>query len=210
MRTMEWRILFLGPVGAGKTAAIKTISDVEVVGTEARASDETAQLKHSTTVAMDMGVMKLGEAGRVVLYGAPGQERFDFMWEILLRQTRGIVILVDQRAEDPLAILGNYLAALRRYVVGALPPVVVGVTHTDLAPTATLDAYRDYLQRHAADLGGARVPVFRTDARHPRDVRNLLLALTAMLEFDERIGPLAERPKAASPGRAIGARLALA
>jgi uncharacterized protein len=184
---MEWRILFLGPVGAGKTEAIKTISDIDLVSTEEQATDETALIKSNTTVAMDMGVMHLGANDKVVLYGAPGQDRFDFMWEILLDQTRGLIILIDHSHQDPLRCLDHYLNALRRLTNGAPPPLVIGVTHTEQAPADCLDAYRNFLLTHAADLGGAKLPVFRTDARNRRDVRNLLLALTAMLEFDGRL-----------------------
>ena len=34
----------MGPVGAGKTTAIHTLSDIEVVHTEARATDATRHL----------------------------------------------------------------------------------------------------------------------------------------------------------------------
>ena len=183
---MEWRILFLGPVGAGKTQAIKTISDIEVVSTEEQATDETALLKENTTVAMDMGLMRIGDSDKVILYGAPGQERFDFMWEILLDQAQGIVILVNHADAKPLDALHGYVSALRRLTVGAPPPFVVCVTHTDEGSHSTLDEYRDYLHTQAAELGGTRIPVMRTDARNIRDVRNSLIALTALLEFDER------------------------
>lgn len=184
---MEWRILFLGPVGAGKTEAIKTISDIEVVSTEEEATNETALLKTNTTVAMDMGVMKLSDEDRVILYGAPGQDRFSFMWEILLEQTQGVVVLVNHSHPEALDTLAHYIGALREMCFGSVPPVVVGITHADLRPEVPLSTYRDWLGQHATDLGGTRLPVFTTDARQRRDVRNLLLALTAMLEFDERL-----------------------
>lgn len=183
---MEWRILFLGPVGAGKTQAIKTISDIEVVGTEEEATDEVALLKKNTTVAMDMGLMRLGDEGQVILYGAPGQERFDFMWEILLDQTQGIVILINHSEQAPLDRLAYYVNALRRMTNGAPPPFVVCITHSDMGSHSTLDEYRQFLRSEAEDIGGARIPVFRTDARERRDVRNSLIALTAMLEFTNR------------------------
>lgn len=81
---MQWGILFMGPVGAGKTQAIDTISDIEVVNTDERASDQTRLMKSSTTVSMDVGTLQLGEGAKLRLYGAPGQDRFDFMWDILL------------------------------------------------------------------------------------------------------------------------------
>lgn len=184
---MDWSILFLGPVGAGKTEAIRTMSDIEVVSTEAGATDETALLKANTTVAMDMGVMHLEGQDKVVLYGAPGQDRFDFMWEILLEQARGLVLLVDHSRQDPVADLAHYTTQLRRLGEGAPPrPMVIGVTHADLAPQVPLDGYRRYLRDHAADLGGETLPVCRADARNRREVNNLLLALTSMMDFAER------------------------
>lgn len=185
---MEWRILFLGQVGAGKTEAIRTISDIEVVSTEEEATDEVALLKSATTVAMDMGVMRVGEEGKVILYGAPGQDRFSFMWEILLEQTEGVILLLNHAQGDAVATLAHYVGELRKLTQGAPPPMVVGITHTDLAPGGALEPYRQYLREQASDLGGERIPVLRADARQRRDVRNLLLALTAMLEFDERLG----------------------
>ena len=69
----------MGPVGAGKTTAIQALSDIEVIATEAKASDDVRKLKKTTTVAMDYGVMNLGNGDQVRLYGAPGQKRFDLM-----------------------------------------------------------------------------------------------------------------------------------
>ena len=67
---MESRILFLGPVGAGKTTAVRTMSDIPVVDTDVLASDEVRTMKATTTVAMDLGVMELDGGDRIVLYGA--------------------------------------------------------------------------------------------------------------------------------------------
>jgi signal recognition particle receptor subunit beta len=183
---MESSILFLGPVGAGKTQAIRTISDIEVVSTEADATDETARLKRQTTVAMDMGVMHLDGQDKVILYGAPGQDRFDFMWEILLTQVRGLVLLIDHSGKDPVADLAHYIKQLRVLDDGRTRPLVIGVTHADLAVWRSLAIYREYLRDNAADQGGETIPVFRADARNRREVNNLLLALTSMMDFLER------------------------
>ena len=69
-----YKIVFAGPVGSGKTRAVKTLSDIEVVSTEADATDDVKNLKHQTTVAMDYGVMNLANGDKVRLYGTPGQE----------------------------------------------------------------------------------------------------------------------------------------
>jgi signal recognition particle receptor subunit beta len=194
---MEWSILFAGPVGAGKTQAIRTISDIEVVSTEAAATDDIAQLKENTTVAMDMGVLHLQGQDKVRLYGAPGQNRFDFMWDILLLQARGLVLLIDHSRPDPIADLDFYLREMLDRMGKRPLPVVIGVTHMDLGASSDLDPYRDYLSRRVVTSLGGVTPVFETDARNSRDVRTLLMALTSMLDMLERF-PLRAKPAAFS------------
>jgi signal recognition particle receptor subunit beta len=192
---MEWSILFAGPVGAGKTQAIRTISDIEVVSTEALATDEVAQLKQNTTVAMDMGVLHLDGHDKVRLYGAPGQSRFDFMWDILLQQARGLVLLIDHSRADPVADLDFYLSDLLDRMGHRPLPVVIGITHMDLATSADLQPYHDYLSHRAASGMAGVAPIFEVDARHARDVRTLLMTLTSMLDMFERF-PVRSKPAA--------------
>ena len=95
-----YKLVFAGPVGAGKTTAIQTLSDIEVVSTDAHASDEVRLLKKTTTVAMDYGLMKLASGDQVRLYGTPGQQRFDFMWEILSENALGLVLMLKASAQN--------------------------------------------------------------------------------------------------------------
>ena len=90
---IESKIIFTGPVGVGKTTAIAAISDEPPIQTDARASDMTLARKANTTVAMDYGVIRLDESTKVHLYGTPGQERFDFMWEILSQGSIGLILI---------------------------------------------------------------------------------------------------------------------
>ena len=184
---MESRILFLGPVGAGKTTAVRTISDIEVVDTDVRASDEVAALKTSTTVAMDMGVLQISDADRIVLYGAPGQDRFDFMWEILLEQCDAVLLVLDHSADDPLADLHRYHSALMR-AGQQRRPLAIGLTHTDRAVQRPLSLYDDYLKTLKARCGCMMCtpPVQTMDARDRSDVRAALVTLAAMLEVAQR------------------------
>ena len=97
----NYKIIFTGPVGAGKSTAIAALSDVPPVTTDEQASDMTKDLKPTTTVAMDYGVMKLDGDERIHLYGTPGQERFNFMWDILSEGGLGLVMLLDNTRTDP-------------------------------------------------------------------------------------------------------------
>ncbi len=89
------KMVISGAVNAGKTEFIKTISEIEVVSTERRATDDIKLLKKETTVAMDFGRIAIDGETVLHLYGTPGQKRFDFMWEILSEGMLGLVIVVD-------------------------------------------------------------------------------------------------------------------
>jgi len=77
------KMVVTGPFSAGKTEFIKTISEIDVVSTERKITDETKRVKEATTVAMDFGRITVDEDLVLYLFGTPGQKRFDFMWEIL-------------------------------------------------------------------------------------------------------------------------------
>ena len=184
---MEKRILFLGPVGSGKTCAIQAISDIEPVNTDVMAFEDEAQLKDTTTVAMDLGVLELDEVDRVVLYGAPGQDRFNFMQDILLDQCEGVVLLLNHAADNPLEDLNQYWHNLheRRSVT---VPLVIGVTHTDWMPERPMSIYNERLLGLRADTRKVvpMPPVLAMDARRHQDVRAALVTLVAVLEMAQR------------------------
>lgn len=56
--------------------------------------------KTSTTVAFDFGRITLDSHNVLYLFGAPGQERFWFLWDRLFSGTLGAVVLVDTRRID--------------------------------------------------------------------------------------------------------------
>lgn len=175
MKTDHYKVLFTGPVGAGKTTAIRTISDNLPMMTDVHATDETRDRKSHTTVAMDFGVIRLGPTEVVHLYGTPGQDRFDFMWEILQEGALGLVILVDNARTDPVEDLHRFIDAYEDFIASAA--VVVGVTRTDVQPVPDRAMYVRSLANR-----GLRCPVFTVDARDERDVSLLLQALLYCLD----------------------------
>ncbi|AUZ05896.1 MULTISPECIES: GTP-binding protein [Vitreoscilla] len=167
---IESKIIFTGPVGVGKTTAIAAISDEPPIQTDARASDMTLSRKANTTVAMDYGVIRLDESTKVHLYGTPGQERFDFMWEILSQGSIGLILMLDNTRSNPLKDLTFFMEAFADLIEVA--PMVIGVTKMDLQPKPNLDVYRNYLHENKINA-----PVFEIDAREENDVKNLVMAL---------------------------------
>lgn len=166
------KIIFSGTVGAGKSTAIATLSDIATVSTEAIATDATARMKKTTTVAMDYGLLILPNGEKVMLYGTPGQERFSFMWEILAEGGIGLILLINNSSPDPLRQLEKYLGAFKNFI--ASTAVAIGITHMDRSSAFELVDYR----RKVATLGYPAIPaIFRVDARRRTDVAMLVRAL---------------------------------
>ena len=166
-------IIFAGPVGAGKTTAICAVSEIEPLLTDALATDETRDRKEKTTVAMDYGRITRGDGERVHLYGTPGQDRFDFMWEILLKGGTGLILLIDNARPDPLGDVRTYAEAFAGII--REQRLVFGITRTDLKTSPKIDDYREFL-----DMFSLRVPVLAIDARKACDVRNLIETLLSL------------------------------
>ncbi|MBL4796072.1 MAG: ATP/GTP-binding protein [Oleispira sp.] len=181
----QYKIIFSGSVGAGKSTAIKVISDIEVVATEARASDHIQKMKESTTVAMDYGRINLDAETTVHLYGTPGQERFSFMWEILAQGALGLVLLIDCSATAIKTDINRYLAAFKDFIKENA--VVIGLTRSDLSTGIDWEMIYDTLAEN--DISA---PVFEVDARNKTDINMLVEALVLSIDptIDSTINPV--------------------
>lgn len=166
----ENKIIFTGPVGVGKTTAIAAISDEALVQTDASASDMTLDRKRNTTVAMDYGPSAWMRIPKSIYYSTPGQERFNFMWEILSQGSMGLVLLLDNARTNPLKDLEFFLHSFRGLLEKA--SVVVGITKMDIRSQPGIDVYHKYLAKH-----NLNVPVFEIDARKEDDVKQLVSAM---------------------------------
>jgi small GTP-binding protein len=175
MSLIDRKIIFTGPVGSGKTTAIESISDINIVSTNQSASDMARQRKKETTVAMDYGVINLGNNEKVHLYGTPGQERFDFMWSILTKGGLGLILLLDNTRKDPFQDMKFYTNAFKEFI--AEQQMIVGITRMDLQNTPNINQYREWLSQL-----GLSAPIFEIDAREREDVSTLLQGLLLATE----------------------------
>ena len=121
------KIVVTGPFAAGKTTLIRTISEITVLSTEKGITDETRSRKNDTTVAMDFGRITIDRDLVLYLFGTPGQDRFDFMWEILGEGMLGYILLVDSERQDSLDEAVGILAAFRKM---ARVPFVVALNRS--------------------------------------------------------------------------------
>lgn len=171
----EHKIILTGPVGAGKSTAIRSLSDIEPVSTDELASDITKARKSQTTVAMDYGLLKLDGGETIHLYGTPGQERFDFMWDILTTGGIGLVLLINNARPAPFKDLAFFLAAFSGFIDKSA--LAIGVTQMDIADAPTLDDYYAELPAKYSNT-----PVFEVDARNKNDVVILVESLLFSLD----------------------------
>jgi signal recognition particle receptor subunit beta len=171
------KIIFTGPMGAGKTTAIASISEIPPIATEVHCSDEALARKDSTTVAMDYGYFSLDDGIKIHLYGTPGQERFNYMWKILSVGGIGLILLLDNAntTSSPLDDMVFYLDAFEDFI--STTGVVIGVTRMDVSRRLLLEDYHNKLLER-----GQIFPVFEVDVRQSNDVKILIHALLAILQ----------------------------
>ncbi len=109
------KMVVTGPFNSGKTSFIGSVSEIPVVRTERKITDNTRATKEQTTVAMDFGRITIDKDLALYLFGTPGQKRFDFMWEILSEGMLGFVVLVDSARPETFREARRILDTFRTY-----------------------------------------------------------------------------------------------
>jgi signal recognition particle receptor subunit beta len=168
------KIVIVGGFGVGKTTMVRSVSEIRPLSTEETMTqaglgiDETGGVtgvaaKTTTTVAFDFGRISLNEQMVLYLFGAPGQERFWFLWDRLFSGTLGAVVLVDTRR------LADSWYAIDRLEHHGTPFIVArnnfpGATHS-------IEKVRDALSLPD------EVPLVDCDARDRASAKQVLISL---------------------------------
>ncbi len=162
------KMVVTGPFAAGKTQFIRTISEIDVVATEAKISRPEERIKEETTVAMDFGRITVDDDLVLYLFGTPGQRRFEFMWEILSEGMLGFIVIVDSTRPETFREARLILDTFRTY---APTPYVVAANKQD-----SDDAWSPEDLRIALRIDPA-VKVLPCVATDKESVKNVLLEL---------------------------------
>ncbi len=162
------KVVVTGPFAAGKTTLIRTISEITVLSTERGVTDSTRKRKAETTVAMDFGRITIDRVLVLYLFGTPGQDRFDFMWEILGEGMIGYLLLIDADREDSVEQAVAIHGAFRKM---ARVPYVVALNRASADDHALVETVRNRL-----DIPGD-IAILACDATDKESVKNVLLAL---------------------------------
>ena len=166
------KIVIAGGFGVGKTTMVQALSEIpplvteETLTTASVGVDDVTAVpgKTTTTVAMDFGRISMAELV-LYLFGTPGQDRFWFMWDDLVRGAIGAIVLVDTGRLDAAFAPLDYFESKN-------VPFIVAVNEFEGGPKYPLNEIAEALALPDD------VPLITVDARDRASAKRALVRIT--------------------------------
>lgn len=175
--SVHLRVALMGPMGIGKTTAIRTVCGDLTVDCDVPNLDTATHAKATTTVGADFGEVDLGDGDKLQIYGCPGQERFNFVRQWVLSSSAGVFVMTDLHEPDAVAETARLLAEVASCPSSPLAAVLVSRPATH----AQIDAFAAALMQKGAGL----VPVLQADVRDRQQMLDMLQVLASMLSLKD-------------------------
>ncbi len=171
-----YKIIVTGSFNSGKTTFVRAISEIEPITTDKPVSEPMLKIiKPLTTVAMDFGVLTVDKDLVLHIYATPGQERFDVIYDILLKNALALIVLGDATDRGSVSSMRKFF---NKFISLKKLPAVFALTKVDL-PHRLPD------EEINMALGGipSDIPILKINATHKEDVKKTLLtALQRLLD----------------------------
>jgi hypothetical protein len=172
------RVSLLGPMGIGKTTALRSLCGQLMSGSDVPNLDKAAHSKEFTTVGAEFGEIDLGSGERLQLVGSPGQDRFDFVRRWVLSASVGALLMVDVNSDE---------------AVDYASEMLTGVAELDTAPLIIILNCREATGQRLEEFSSALVakghdivPIVQADPRDRQQMLDALGVLASLLSLQSQ------------------------
>lgn len=162
-----YKLVVTGAFNAGKTTFVNILSEIEPINTDKATRNQTEKkIKATTTVALDYGKVRINGHSAVHLFGTPGQNRFDFMRDILAEEMHGFIFLIDSTDRRSLNQATELLTIFKKhkhvpYLLAANKADQKGLSYQEIRQALKLSEQQPVMPCIATDKKSAQAVVER-------------------------------------------------
>lgn len=178
--TAVTQVVFVGPVGVGKTTAVRSLSDSVVASTDVERSTagKVRVTKRTTTVGIDYGEWQAPNGERVRIVGTPGQLRFSAARESAITHDSRVILWLFGHLHYGIDEAAEWFRYLGPKVCER---ITVAVTRTELGIGPDMSAFRAVASRFCS--------VVDVHAVDPRDREQVAALITSVIDSPTVIRP---------------------
>lgn len=160
----QYKVLLAGSTGGCVPAALQTV----------RGLGKGAGATASQANSMDYAALDISSHERMLVYGVPEPEQFNIVGDILQKGAAGLILLIDNARENPLAELDALMQRFAGFIETS--GVVIGINRSELYPAPNIHEYHYHLAQSRRP-GQMPPPIMEVAPGHPGELKQLLLSL---------------------------------